>query len=170
MDVERYLNMPYRVTLCPLPPDEGGGWFAEIPDLPGCGSDGETQEEALENLRDAQREWILAAIEMGRPIPEPTPYKDTFSGRLLLRMPKSLHRDLTRAAEIEGTSVNQLAVYLLTKGLEGNQQRAEGGMEVAVFRTLIDQQWSINSGWGHSGWNILWADDLYQQGLTSLKR
>lgn len=165
--MERYLNMPYRVTLYPLAPDEGGGWFAEIPDLPGCGSDGETQEEALENLRDAQREWILAAIEMGRPIPEPTPYKDSFSGRLLLRMPKSLHRDLTRAAEKEGVSVNQLAVYLLTKGLEGSHERVERGME-DLFRTLIDQPWT-NSVWVHSRWDI-WADDLYQQGLTFVNR
>lgn len=151
------MSRPYRIVLYPLPPDEGGGWFAEIPDLPGCGSDGETREEALANLRDAQREWILAALEMGRPIPEPTPYKDTFSGRLLVRMPKSLHRDLTRTAEKEGVSVNQLVVYLLTRGLEGNQERAERSVEIIV-RTLIDQQWNQSLGWESSRWT---ADDLY---------
>ncbi len=33
--------------------DEDGVWIAEIPAIPGCGSDGLTREEALENVHDA---------------------------------------------------------------------------------------------------------------------
>ena len=48
---------------------EDGGWVAEIPSLPGCASQGETKEEALQNARNAMEDWIAAAREDGRLIP-----------------------------------------------------------------------------------------------------
>lgn len=33
--------------------DEAGNWIAEVPSLPGCVTQGETREQALENIRDA---------------------------------------------------------------------------------------------------------------------
>lgn len=120
--IDELMKRPYRVTLYPLSEADGGGWFAEILDLPGCGSDGETQEEALANLLDAKREWFLAALETGKPIPEPTPIHQEYSGRILVRAPKSLHRRLVHMAKAQGVSLNQLAVYLLTRGLEQEQQ------------------------------------------------
>lgn len=62
----------YRITIRPLTEDEGGGFFAEVPDLPGCHTDGETPEEALANLYDAYAEWTDSMQRMGAPIPEPT--------------------------------------------------------------------------------------------------
>ena len=62
----------YCVNIGPLPADEGGGYFARVPDLPGCMSDGETPEEALENANDAIACWIEAAQELGRPVPPPS--------------------------------------------------------------------------------------------------
>ena len=56
----------------PLSAEDGGGFFATVPDLPGCMSDGETPEGALANVRDAIAAWIEGAIEMGPAIPEPT--------------------------------------------------------------------------------------------------
>jgi antitoxin HicB len=60
------------VLVSPLPAADGGGFVATVPDLPGCMSDGETQEEALANAQDAILCWIEAAHELGREIPEPT--------------------------------------------------------------------------------------------------
>ena len=65
-------DLQYRVHVEPLAPEDGGGYVATVPDLPGCMSDGRTSHEALENVRDAIRSWIEAARRMGRPIPEPT--------------------------------------------------------------------------------------------------
>ena len=62
----------YRITLRPLTHDDGGGWLAEVPDLPGCMSDGNTPNEAVENVMDAIACWIEAAEEDGRPVPAPT--------------------------------------------------------------------------------------------------
>lgn len=63
----------YAVLIRPLPPANGGGFVALVPDLPGCMSDGETPQEALANAQDAIACWIEAAIEMGRPVPDPSP-------------------------------------------------------------------------------------------------
>jgi predicted RNase H-like HicB family nuclease len=46
-------------------------FIAEVPELPGCASDGATYSEALGNVEAVIREWIETASELGRPIPEP---------------------------------------------------------------------------------------------------
>jgi antitoxin HicB len=62
----------YAVTVQPLPSELGGGYYALVPDLPGCMSDGESPQEAFTNAQDAIACWIEAAHEIGRPVPEPT--------------------------------------------------------------------------------------------------
>jgi len=61
----------YQVVITPLPEDDGGGFFAQVPDLPGCHSDGATPHEALTNVYDAILEWIDSMERMGAPIPQP---------------------------------------------------------------------------------------------------
>ena len=46
-------------------------YIAEVPELPGCMSDGETYEKALKNIQIIISEWIDTAKELGREIPEP---------------------------------------------------------------------------------------------------
>ena len=50
---------------------EDQSFIAEIPELPGCMSDGGTYQETLKNAEIAIGEWIETARELGRPIPEP---------------------------------------------------------------------------------------------------
>jgi len=106
----------YEVKLRPLTDAEGGGWLAEILDLPGCIADGETRTEALEAIDEAQAAWIETARELGRPIPQPAAPVE-YSGKFTLRLPKSLHRRLAQQARKEGVSLNQLAVWLLSDRL-----------------------------------------------------
>lgn len=61
----------YEVTLRPLDAAEGGGWLATVPALPGCTGDGETEMEAIEDVRLAALEWADAAVTNGEPIPAP---------------------------------------------------------------------------------------------------
>jgi predicted RNase H-like HicB family nuclease len=61
----------YELDIKPLAVEDGGGFVAVAPELPGCRSDGETPEEALRNGYDAIACWIEAAQEMGRPVPAP---------------------------------------------------------------------------------------------------
>jgi predicted RNase H-like HicB family nuclease len=49
---------------------EDEAFIAEVPELPGCAADGATRQEALANAEVVIAEWIEAAQELGRPIPE----------------------------------------------------------------------------------------------------
>ena len=62
----------YRIAVKALSPDDGSGFLAWVPDLPGCMSDGETAEDAVRNCREAIGEWIDHAMRCGEHIPSPT--------------------------------------------------------------------------------------------------
>ena len=66
-------KLEYAVLIAPLSEEDGGGFSAVVPDLPGCMSDGDTPEAAIANVRDAIDSWIEAAEELGRPVPKPSP-------------------------------------------------------------------------------------------------
>lgn len=51
-------------------PDEDGGYWVEVPSLPGCISEGDTVEEALENIKDAIQGYIASLQKHGEPIPD----------------------------------------------------------------------------------------------------
>jgi predicted RNase H-like HicB family nuclease len=67
--------MKYEVIIYWSQEDEA--FIAEVPELPGCATDGETYQEALQNLEIIMQEWIETANAQGRPIPQP-------KGRLML--------------------------------------------------------------------------------------
>jgi len=46
-------------------------FIVEVPELAGCAADGATYEEAVRNARVVIEEWIQAARDLGRTIPEP---------------------------------------------------------------------------------------------------
>jgi len=65
------LEAEYAIVIEPLSEEDGGGFLATAPDLPGCMLDGETRDEAARNVEDAIECWIEAAIETGRAVPAP---------------------------------------------------------------------------------------------------
>jgi len=67
-NLEYYLSLPYMIQLTP---DVDGYWFAEIPMLNGCMTNGDSQTDALAMLEDAKKAWLTTALELGLPIPEP---------------------------------------------------------------------------------------------------
>jgi len=112
---EYYFILNYDIKLRKLTDEEGGGWLAQIPLLPGCMSDGDTPEEALANIEDAKKCWIETCLELGRPVPEPV--TDEHSGQLRIRIPKTLHRILAERAKEENISLNQYINYQLSRGV-----------------------------------------------------
>lgn len=86
--------------------EDDGTWAAEVPDLPGCVAGGDTPEHLFAMLEDAIDGWIEAAVADGDPVPEPSREPD-YSGKFLVRIGRSLHRQLAHRAEVDGTSLNQ---------------------------------------------------------------
>ena len=103
----------YSATVVALPSSEGGGYLASAVELPGCFATGETQTEALEELRDAIRSWVRTAREFGDEVPPPAS-QHPYSGKFVIRVPASLHRSLALRASVEGVSLNQLVSTLLS--------------------------------------------------------
>lgn len=107
--IEDYLNTIYPVTVYP---DPKGGFVAEIEDLPGCITEGETLDEVFKRIEDVRKAWIEVQYEEGEEIPTPRT-EEEYSGKFILRLPKGLHRKLAEQAKIEGTSLNQYVETLL---------------------------------------------------------
>ena len=105
-NVEYYLSLPYTIEVTRDESQGYKGWFARVVELPGCMTQGETFEELSVMIQDAMRGWIEVALEEGIPIPEPRLEED-YSGKFVLRLPKSLHKDLVAEASREGVSLNQ---------------------------------------------------------------
>lgn len=70
MDLEKYMSLHYHMEI--IEDKSEGGFVASYPDLSGCLTCGETIEEAVKNAGDAKRERLLAAMEEGIDIPEPS--------------------------------------------------------------------------------------------------
>src|SRR5579884_3933978 len=66
--LEEYLALPYTVRVTP---DPSGGYVADVEELPGCITQGETWEEVGQMIRDAMTAWISIRIEDGRAVPVP---------------------------------------------------------------------------------------------------
>lgn len=100
--LEYYADLPYTIELRNTP---GEGWFARVRELTGCMSQGETAEDAIANIQEAMHLWLEVSLDQGDAIPEPRP-EDEYSGKFVVRVPRSLHRDLAETAEREGVSLN----------------------------------------------------------------
>lgn len=110
--ISYYLNLSYKMEITEDPHE--GGYVVSFPDLKGCVTCGDTLEEAVSNARDAKKAWMEAALESNISIPLPD-NTDSYSGQFKLRIPKSLHKQLSCHARKEGISMNQYCLYLLTK-------------------------------------------------------
>jgi antitoxin HicB len=116
--VEELLQQPWsREVLV----DEDGGYLARVPELPGCFADGDSVQNALSNLEAVLRDWLAISVERGESIPAPRRITDSFSGRFSVRVPRSLHEALSRRAEEEDCSLNQLVTALLAAGVRSDK-------------------------------------------------
>jgi len=114
--LEYYLKLPYRVEI--YPEEDGDGYTAKIPDLPGCMTSADTLDELWAMVEEAKELWLEVALEDGDYIPEPPLVEiQKYSGKFVVRLPSSLHRQLVNRAKLENTSLNQLVVMLLSEGM-----------------------------------------------------
>lgn len=113
MKVEDYLKLPYNYIIQQITDESGTYFYAKVLELDGCQTTGETFEEAYTNIKEAIKGWIETKLEAGFEVPLPVG-QESFSGKFIVRIPKSLHYRLSVEAEREGVSLNQYALYKLS--------------------------------------------------------
>ena len=117
--LDYYMNLPYTIEFIPdLSDPEEPVWFAAVKELRGCMTEADTFEEAAEMIKDAMAVWIQGSLDVGLPIPEPSPDQEEFS----LRLSKSLLHDLV-GSSTQGVSLNQY-LDMTTRSMAAGAQPA----------------------------------------------
>lgn len=114
--LQSYVTLDYPISLKKV----GYIWEAEHPDLADCKAEGATQEEALKNLEEVKLVSLYSYVEAGKEIPMPNQSQEieNYSGKVLIRIPKELHFKLMNKAKLDGISLNQEILYLLSQSFE----------------------------------------------------
>jgi antitoxin HicB len=106
---------PTRGYAIQLQEEDDDTWTALVPDLPGAVAAGADPVEAIGSVGDAIDAWIASARADGQPVPAPSRTEDEYSGRFVVRVPRSLHRALVLGANREGVSLNTYCITALTQ-------------------------------------------------------
>ncbi|MDF9408446.1 toxin-antitoxin system HicB family antitoxin [Pelotomaculum isophthalicicum JI] len=114
MQVEEYMKLPYTRIIQEMNDESGHYFYGRIMELDGCQSTGDTLEELYKNINEALEGYIETKLENNLEIPRPASQED-YSGKFIVRVPKSLHMRLAVEAEREGVSLNQYALYKLAR-------------------------------------------------------
>ncbi len=116
MKVEDYLKLPYTIEVTKDESKSYTGWFAKVEGLPGCMTQADTFDELGDMIEDAKRAWIESALEDGVEIPLPRKVED-YSGKFVVRLPRSLHKQLVATANQEGVSLNTYVNVALSQAV-----------------------------------------------------
>jgi predicted HicB family RNase H-like nuclease len=115
MTPAEYLKRPYfRVVV----PETDGTFRGEILEFPGCIAAGDTALETLAKLEDVAASWLQSMLDRGQQIPEPLEASN-YSGKTVLRLPKSLHQKAAMAARMDGVSLNSFIANCLAERVGG---------------------------------------------------
>lgn len=137
--IAEYVAKPYTRMLTPA---EEGGYTAEVLEVPGAISQGETAEEAVAMVNDALGGIIAVMLEDGDAVPEPME-PDEYSGRFNLRISSETHRLAAIRAHLEGVSLNQWVGLAIAAHLAGQTladevvEKLRGGIPMQTSRRTI---------------------------------
>ncbi len=112
-NLDYYLSLPYTFITKEINDESGHYYVGKVEELYDVRTVGNTIDELYKNIYEALELSIEDRLEDGEEIPEPVDEK--YSGRVLARIPRSLHKHLAEQAKAEDTSLNQLIVYKLSK-------------------------------------------------------
>ena len=107
MEVKDYIKLPYTRLVQEMNDESGHYFYGRILELDGCQSTGDTLEELYESLNEAMEGYIEIKLENNLPVPTPES-AEKYSGKFVVRLPKSLHQRLVIEADKEGISLNQI--------------------------------------------------------------
>lgn len=109
-DISHYLALPYSFEVR-INADQS--WFAMARDFQIIVDAKPTAEAALSDLQDEVKQHIRLSLQNGIPIPAPAVHKG-YSGKVGVRIPTTLHRDVAARAKSEGVSLNQFVISVLS--------------------------------------------------------
>lgn len=110
MTLADYMALPYTFEIT----KSGESFFGRVKELPGCMTEADSRAEAVEMLQEAFGLWLETALDLGKEIPLPQSESE-YSGKVLIRMPPSLHKRLSIVAAESSMSLNTLLISLLDK-------------------------------------------------------
>lgn len=118
--LKEYLNLPWHYSV------EASEWEGEnvfwvwVFELPDCSTFDKSRVKALETVANLLPEYLEVALDSNSVIPIPearSTESGDVGGTIVLRIPKSLHLGIKQAAKAENTSLNQFALFALTKAV-----------------------------------------------------
>lgn len=118
--------------------DEDNGHIATVPGARGLSAFGDSPEEALTQLKIAADAYFESLKKAGKAMPVFEKIT-SFSGQLRLRLPKSLHAELSQGARREGISLNTYLVSLLA-GEHTKRDLLRGIRAAGQARSVADKR------------------------------
>lgn len=113
-NLQYYLHLNYPTEMQKINDKDGETYYQiTVPRLPGLVAYGDTVDQGLKELEGAKKAWFTSCLQRKVKIPEPI--KHNYSGKILVRMPKSLHAHLVEEAEEENVSLNAFIVSRLAR-------------------------------------------------------
>lgn len=113
-NLDYYMNLNYPTEFQKIIEDDGENYYRiTIPRLPGVIVYADSITEGISELEEAKKAWFSSCLRRNIKIPEPLHKK--YSGKLLVRMPKSLHEQLAEEAEKENVSLNSFIISKLAQ-------------------------------------------------------
>ena len=112
MEVRDNMKLPYTRLVQEMNDESGHYFYGRILELDGCQTTADTLSELYENLTEIMKSYLEIKLENNLPIPIPTNV-EKYSGKFVVRLPKTLHQRLAVEANKEGVSLNQLVLYKL---------------------------------------------------------
>lgn len=112
MEVKDYMKLPYTRLVQEMNDESGHYFYGRVLELDGCQTTADTLAELYANLNEIMESYIEIKLENNLHIPIPETV-DKYSGKFVVRLPKTLHQRLAIEANKEGVSLNQLALYKL---------------------------------------------------------
>ena len=128
LSTSSYLSMPWHYCSEASEWEGAKGFWVWVAELPDCSTFATSLENGLAQLPALLDQYLRVAIASKAKIPLPeVPRRGSsqFAGRLLLRVPASLHMGIKTAAKQERVSINQFALKVLTEAVTKSTAPAE---------------------------------------------
>jgi predicted RNase H-like HicB family nuclease len=149
--------------------EEDEGYVAICPEFPGVSALGHTPEEAIQEIRKALDLAIASYRDSIWPLPDPEILSD-YSGKLLIRVPNSIHARLVQRAEDEGVSMNTMANTFLVEGLSKRDAMEKDRKEMMTVLAQVLQNRYLGTGSVNTLNSPQGSSRSYTRGLNQGKR